>query len=205
MLDALPAVAALHDRGLLHADLGPANLLRGPGGTTVMDLGSLRRRDDRTSDVWATTGFVAPEIAPGGAGPSERSDVFALGRTLAVLVADFDHTRTHALRLPDPATVPVLREHPELHALLARATAADPADRHPDVVAFAAEARSVRAALGARDGRPAPRPGDGRVGVPGPGPTTEDGLPARSGGTPRAPRSAGPDRPARDGVGAPTP
>jgi serine/threonine-protein kinase PknG len=206
VIDALPTVVALHDRGLLHADLGPANLMRGPGGTTVMDLGSLRRRDDRTSDVWATTGFVAPEIAPGGGGPSERSDVFALGRTLAVLVADFDHTRTHALRLPDPATVPVLREQPELYALLARATAVDPADRHPDVAALAAEARSVRAALAARGGRPAPRPGDEGVGVPDRGSRTpEDGLPARSGETPRAPRSTGPDRPARNGVGAPTP
>ena len=206
VIDALPAVAALHALGLLHADLGPANLLRAPDATTVMDLGSLRRRADRTSDVWATTGFVAPEIAPGGAGPSELSDVFALGRTLAVLVADFDHTRSHALRLPDPATVPVLREHPELFALLARATAVDPADRHPDVAALATEARAVRALLADRTGTSTPRPGDGSVGVHGRGSRTpEDGLPGRPGGTPRATRPAGPDRRARDGVGAPTP
>lgn len=186
VIDALPAIGALHAHGLLHADIGPANLVRshGTGGrTTVMDLGSLRRLDDRTSDVWATSGFVAPEIAPDGAGPSVASEVFALGRTLAVLVADFDHVRSHALRLPDPAGVPVLRENPDLFALLTRATALDPAARHRDVDAFADAARTVR-------DRVAARPGDRGVGVVGREiATPEDGLP---------------DRRARDGVGAPT-
>ena len=85
-------------------------------GITVLDLGSVRRVEDRWSDVWTTTGFVAPEIHPGGPGPSVASEVFALGRTLAVLLADFDHQRRHAHRLPDPAGVPVLRDDPDLMA-----------------------------------------------------------------------------------------
>jgi serine/threonine-protein kinase PknG len=155
VLGAVPPVAALHAHGLLHADLNPSNLLTGPDGITVLDLGSVRRDDDRTSDVWATTGFVAPEIHPGGPGPSVASEVFALGRTLAVLLADFDHVRGYALRLPDPAGIPVLRDDPDLVALLARATDRDPARRHPGVEAFAAEARRVRARYTARPGTPA--------------------------------------------------
>lgn len=169
VIGAVGPVAALHAHGLLHADLNPSNLLTGPAGITVLDLGSVRRVTDRHSDVWATTGFVAPEIHPGGPGPSVASEVFALGRTLAVLLADFDHLRNHALRLPDPAGVPVLRDDPDLVALLARATAPDPARRHRSVEAFAAEARRVRARYTARpdgpdagvDGRWAPDPEDG--------------------------------------------
>ncbi|GAA4802875.1 hypothetical protein GCM10023200_45060 [Actinomycetospora chlora] len=152
VLGAVAPVAALHTHGLLHADLNPSNLLTGPDGITVLDLGSVRRVTDRTSDVWSTSGFVAPEIHPGGPGPSVASEVFALGRTLAVLLADFDHARRHALRLPDPATVPVLRDDPELVALLDRATDPDPARRHRSVEAFAADARRVRGRYTARAG-----------------------------------------------------
>lgn len=183
VLGAVPPVAALHRHGLLHADLNPSNLLQGPHGVTVLDLGSVRRVEDRHSDVWATTGFVAPEIHPGGPGPSVASEVFALGRTLAVLVADFDHLRNHALRLPDPAGVPVLRDDPDLVALLTRATDADPARRHRSVEAFADEARQVRA-------RYAARPGDSGVGVGVPAGADPEDDPTRSGGAARAPRDA---------------
>jgi serine/threonine-protein kinase PknG len=166
VLGAVPAIAALHAHGLLHADLNPSNLLTGPDGITVLDLGSVRRVEDRRSDVWTTTGFVAPEIHPGGPGPSVASEVFALGRTLAVLLADFDHQRRHAHRLPDPAGVPVLRDDPDLVALLTRATHPDPDHRHRSVEAFAAEARRVRARYGTA-GRvdPATRPGEDGVGA----------------------------------------
>lgn len=198
VLGAVPALAGLHRHGLLHADVNPSNLLRGPGPRgheiTVLDLGSVRRVEDRDSDVWATTGFVAPEIHPGGPGPSVASEVFALGRTLAVLLADFDHLRNHALRLPDPAGVPVLRDDPDLVALLARATDPDPARRHRSVEAFGVDARRVRAGYTAR-------PGDSGVGVgAAAGADPEDGHTRRGGGRPADP--AGEPRDAR---GAPIP
>lgn len=144
-VDAAAVLAELHGQDLLHTDLTPANLRRTPdAGLTVMDLGSLRRADDHTSDVWGTTGYLAPEITPGGAGPSVPSEVYGLARTVAVLIAEFDHRRSYALRLPDPASVRVLAEHPALTDLLRRATDVDPAARHPDVTAFAAEATAVR-------------------------------------------------------------
>lgn len=86
VLGAVPAVAGLHAAGLLHADLKPAHLLAGPGGVTVVDLGGVRRIGDRTTPVWGTEGFLAPEIVPGGTGPSPASDVWALGAVLATLV-----------------------------------------------------------------------------------------------------------------------
>lgn len=194
VIGAVAPVAALHAHGLLHADLNPNNLLAGPDGITVLDLGSVRRITDRHSDVWATTGFVAPEIHPGGPGPSVASEVFALGRTLAVLLADFDHLRNHALRLPDPAGVPVLRDDPDLVALLTRATDPDPARRHRSVEAFAAEARRVRARYTAR-------PGDPGVGVDGRGGPDPQDEPVRCG----ADRDALDPRDARDARGAAIP
>lgn len=148
-LAATGPLAGLHARGLLHADVSPANLLAGPAGVTLMDLGSVRRREDRTSDVWATTGFLAPEIAPGAQGPSVASDVFGLGRTLAVLLWEFDHTRAYALRLPEPADAPLLAAVPSLARLLARATDPDPRARHADMAEFAADVRTARADLDA--------------------------------------------------------
>lgn len=142
-------LASLHGRGLLHTDVTPANLRRGPHGVTLMDLGSLRRADDRTSDVWGTTGYLAPEIAPGGAGPSVASEIYGLARTVAVLVADFDHRRSFALRLPDPERTTALAENPGLTALLTRATDPDPSARHADVTAFATEATEVLDTLAA--------------------------------------------------------
>ncbi|MFC5062730.1 protein kinase domain-containing protein [Actinomycetospora atypica] len=123
-----PAVGRLHARGLLHADLKPANVLVTDRGPVLADLGSVRRADDRTSPVWGTEGFLAPEIAPGGDGPSVASEVYALGRTLDVLLGA--PVLAH-LGPPRPAT--------ELDAVVRRATAVDPGLRHPDVAALAGD------------------------------------------------------------------
>lgn len=121
-----PAVTHLHALGLLHADLKPANVLLTPHGPVLVDLGSLRRADDRTSPVWGTDGFLAPEIAPGGVGPSVASEVFALGRSLDVLLG--------APVLPHLGPP---RGPSALDAVVRRATATEPGLRHPDVAAFA--------------------------------------------------------------------
>ncbi|WP_026204397.1 protein kinase domain-containing protein [Actinomycetospora chiangmaiensis] len=121
-----PAVGHLHALGLLHADLKPSNVLLTADGPVLVDLGSVRRADDRRSPVWGTDGFLAPEIAPGGAGPSVASEVFALGRCLDVLLG--------APVLPHlgPPRGPSV-----LDPVVRRATATDPGLRHPDVAALA--------------------------------------------------------------------
>lgn len=138
VLGVIPAVDHLHRLGLLHADLKPGNVLRAPDGPVVVDLGSVRRLDDRATPVWGTEGFLAPEIAPGGAGPSVASEIYALGRTLAVLLGR--PVRPHlAPRAPEGATT-------ALDPVITRATAAEPGLRHAGVAALAAD---LTAALGA--------------------------------------------------------
>ncbi|MCD2193301.1 hypothetical protein LQ327_07865 [Actinomycetospora endophytica] len=137
VLGVIPAVGHLHGLGLLHADLKPSNVLRAPDGPVLVDLGSVRRLDDRIAPVWGTEGFLAPEIAPGGAGPSVASEVYALGRTLAVLLGR--PVRPHlAPRRPVEDPTP-------LDPVITRATAADPGLRHADVAALGTD---LLAALG---------------------------------------------------------
>ncbi len=153
VLGITPAVAHLHRLGLLHADLKPGNVLDTVDGPVLVDLGSVRRLDDRRSPVWGTEGFLAPEIAPGGAGPSVASEVYALGRTLDVLLGR--PVRPHLSRpRAEPATTP-------LDPVIARATATDPGLRHADVEALAADLRAA-----SRTGSPAR---SGRCGVGGTG------------------------------------
>jgi hypothetical protein len=151
VLGVVPAVAHLHRLGLLHADLKPGNVLATRDGPVLIDLGSLRRRDDRRSPVWGTDGFLAPEITAGGAGPSVASEVYALGRTLDVLLGR--PVRPHLA----PAGAP--RHGTALDPVIARATATDPDRRHRDVEALAADLRAAAPAT------PTDRPG--RCGVGG--------------------------------------
>ncbi|HSK59286.1 MAG TPA: hypothetical protein VK935_09565, partial [Actinomycetospora sp.] len=96
--------------------------------------------------------------------------------------------------LPAPEGVPVLRDDPDLVALLVRATDPDPARRHRSVEAFAAEAQRVR-------GRYPARPGDLGVGRGDPVGADPEDDPTRRGGD-RASRRA---PVARDPRGAPIP
>ena len=62
------------------------------------------------------------------------SDVYTVGRTLAVLVMDVPQERGRFVeQLPGPATVPVLAEHESLYRAILRATDPDPAQRFSSI------------------------------------------------------------------------
>ena len=150
VLGALPALAHLHGLGLLHADLTPDHLVVTPGpAVVVLDPGSVRRLADRTSPVWTTQAYTAPEIVPGGAGPSPASDVFALGRVLAVLAGGPEAA-------PRPGRAPRPPEHPGLARVVAAATDPEP-DRRPTLDELATALREVLADGAAPPGEPAHR------------------------------------------------
>ncbi|MEQ1564921.1 MAG: hypothetical protein ABMA64_04735, partial [Myxococcota bacterium] len=119
--------------GLVHRDLGPANLrVTRSGEVRILDLGLGWTPDSgrRTTDgrVAGTPTFVAPERFRGVDGPA--ADVFALGVTLGRLVTPpgADHTvphadwtpdhqgaasaasLAHAMRSPEPADRPTMAE-----------------------------------------------------------------------------------------------
>jgi serine/threonine-protein kinase PknG len=142
MLAILPAFGYLHGRGLLYCDFKPDNLIQVGDQVKLIDLGAVRRFDDHSSDVYGTVGYQAPEIAD--MGPSVASDVYTIGRTLAVLTLDFKgFLRQFATSLPDPADHPVLARFDSFHRLLLKATAPHPDDRFQTVGEFGEQALGV--------------------------------------------------------------
>lgn len=90
-LDVLSALDHLHSSGIVHADIKPANILIGAGDRArLADLDVSVDTATRTSTIHAQTktvlavskDFYAPEVLT--AGSSAASDMFSLGRTLAV-------------------------------------------------------------------------------------------------------------------------
>ncbi len=132
ILAILPAFTYLHGRGLLYCDFKPDNLLQVGDEVRLIDVGAVRRVDDHTSAVYGTVGFQAPEIAD--MGPSVASDVYTIGRTLAVLTLDFRGYQSKLqYEIPDPADHPVLARFDSFHRLLLKATATHPDDRFQTV------------------------------------------------------------------------
>jgi serine/threonine protein kinase len=121
------AVAFAHANGVIHRDLKPQNVMVGPfGEVLVMDWGVARLADwSEAQSVVGTPGYMAPEQAR-GEGADERSDVYALGAIMRLLI---EPTRSKPLR-----------------AIAVCAMATDPARRYANVQSLAADVARFRAA-----------------------------------------------------------
>ncbi|MFO0611687.1 MAG: serine/threonine-protein kinase [Polyangiaceae bacterium] len=142
-------VAFAHDKGVLHLDLKPENIMLGAFGEVyVLDWGiarSTRPGESAAPELVGTPQYMAPEQAEAVVAPDERADVFALGAIL------FEILTTEMLRRA-PSTWAALqaaredaqaaerlaaaRVPVELALLCTRATALDRNDRLPSARAF---------------------------------------------------------------------
>ena len=115
------AVAFAHNRGVIHCDLKPQNIMVGEFGEVfVVDWGVARALDGAAAPVAGTPRYMAPEQANGGTQPLDRrTDIFALGRILQDL-------------MPDPPPRP-------LAAIARQASSPAPADRFTAVSELAAD------------------------------------------------------------------
>ncbi|GGW37054.1 serine/threonine protein kinase [Streptomyces lucensis JCM 4490] len=127
-IEALEALGHLHSRNLLYCDFKVDNAIQTEDQLKLIDMGAVRRMDDEESAIYGTVGYQAPEVAD--VGPSVASDLYTVGRTLAVLTFDFQgYTNVYVDSLPDPDTIDVFRRYESFYRLLVRATDPDPARR----------------------------------------------------------------------------
>ncbi|MEV6280148.1 tetratricopeptide repeat protein [Nocardia sp. NPDC051832] len=153
LMEVLPAFDYLHAAGLAYNDLKPDNMMVNDDGITLIDLGAVAALDSYGS-IYGTPGYQAPEITR--TGPTVASDLYMVGRTLAVLILEPPADRADGF--PDLDGQPVLRRYPALHRLLVRATAAEPDRRFPSAHAMYNQLAGVlRAVLAAESGREHPQ------------------------------------------------
>jgi len=119
----LRALLHLHERGWVHGDLKPENLIVAGGRLRVLDLGLAARIGGAPSG--GTRGQLAPELLR-GAPASVASDLFALGRTLQRLGAEGELGRWARRAAAD---APDARPASAAAALVALGVMPTPADR----------------------------------------------------------------------------
>jgi len=154
ILGVLPAFEYLHELGLVYNDLKPANMMAVGDEVKLIDVGAVMNADDRDAAIFGTQGFQAPEVA--SAGPSIASDLYTVGRTLAVLMIRFVfHDGPYLYALPGRSEEPLFALHESLHRFLLRAVAYHPDDRFQSASEMAQQLTGVlREMVALSEGRP---------------------------------------------------
>src|SRR6478609_687287 len=162
MKDVARALAFAHERGVVHRDIKPGNVLLAAGSATVTDFGvakalsSARRSGEKghgngltnTGMSLGTILYMAPEQAAGDPDIDGRADIYSLGITAYEMLAGTAPFAalgpramlTARLTLAPPPLSKIRRDVPAgLERLIARCLAIDPADR-PQTAAELVEA-----------------------------------------------------------------
>jgi serine/threonine protein kinase len=157
MKDAARALAFAHERGVVHRDIKPGNILLAAGSATVTDFGvakalSSARRSGEKGNGLTNTGmslgtmlYMAPEQAAGDPDIDGRADIYSLGVTAYEMlagIAPFANLNpremlTARLTLPPPPLSTIRKDVPMgLEKLIAKCLAIDPADRPQSAAAL---------------------------------------------------------------------
>lgn len=155
------AVRFIHSRAILHGDIKAENIFLVRTTThrrlvKLLDFGLARPDLGRTEGIDGTPEYLAPERI-GGAPASQASDIYALGIVFFELLTGrlpftgpLDEVFRQHREAPVPPPSASCEDALDARAdeLVARATAKDPARRHPDVPAFMYELRALMGMLG---------------------------------------------------------
>ena len=143
------ALQAAHERGFVHRDVKPANvMLSGSGDVKVMDFGIARAATDdtltQTGMIMGTASYLSPEQSRGDS-VDHRSDIYSLGCVLYEMVAGrppfsgaspVSVAYMHVNEAPPPPSSLVPSIPTDLESVIMRSLEKDPARRLPSAEAF---------------------------------------------------------------------
>ncbi|MEO3746793.1 protein kinase [Plantactinospora sp. B5E13] len=155
---AADALQAAHDKGIVHRDVKPGNLLVRPNGTLVLTDFGIARSDmvgqlTAAGSVLGTASYISPEQAA-GAVATPASDVYALGVVAYQCLAGrrpfegntpIDIAMKHVRDQPRPLPGDI---PPAVRAIVERSMAKDPATRWQSAAELAAVSRQAAATIG---------------------------------------------------------
>ena len=162
MLQVAQGVAAAHAAGLVHRDLKPSNILIHPDGRAIVaDFGLAKGDTDPalslTGELIGTPHYMSPEqVAQTSDGIDARSDIYSLGVTLYEgLAGRRPHRGETTLKVldsiqneqPDPIRACVPARTRNAQAIVTRAMAKDPAQRHRSAAELVEDLEALAAGL----------------------------------------------------------
>jgi serine/threonine protein kinase len=165
------ALAAAHERGVVHADVTPSNVLICEGEANevkLVDFGLAELRDGlerpaepSTEYVLGTPCYISPEQIR-GLGATEQSDQYSLGIVLYEMLTGHPpfqdrNVRELCLKHLREAMPEVRGPHgpmpPEINALLTRALAKTPSQRYPSIRALLLDLENIESVVERRGWR----------------------------------------------------